>query len=185
MTGQVRAAGPYPVELVDLVNRISAYPDWRFYLKEGDYDDGQITQLRLIISLNHTDSYHPDRLRGTAFHFPVPVVVWNREAWQCWLRDRVADVHVHEDGENIAFTYEDGETEFKVRPFAPFHGPGRDQNRQVEVGVDPREQRVSQSGGRYPGWWYRAGLGVHDDETHDREWVGPPSCIPVQLTKEF
>lgn len=186
MSGRMmRSEAPWPTELADLVERARCYPGWTFHLEEGTYDDGQVSQLRLIITVDHHDSYHPNRRRTTAFHHPVPVVTWDRASWQRWIRDTVAAVHVHEDGEALAFAYTrpaDNGAEVTVleRPFAPFHGPGRDPNRQVEVGVDPMEARVSQSGGRYPGWWWD-GHSIHDDDTHDR--CGGV-CTPVQLAPE-
>ena len=192
---QMTQTGPWPTELEDLVGRARlAYPGWSMKLEEGTYDDGQVTQLRLIITVAHFDSYHPENPRRTQFHYPVPVVAWDRASWQRWIRDMLALVHVHEDGEALAFAYErpvqDTETGEVIedvvvleRPFAPQHGPGRDPNRQVEVGVDPMEQRIAQWGGRYPGWWWD-GTTVHDDTVHDRDCrgqsYGPPRCIPVQ-----
>lgn len=206
---RVVASGPYPHELADLVKRMRAYPGWKFHLEHGTYDDGQVTQLRLVITVHHHNSYHPticDRCSGpvpsrlTQFHYPVPVVTFDRASWQRWLRDRVADVHVHEDGEAIAFEYSverrtcahiggcqcSVETvRFLHRPFAPFHGPGRDPNRQVEVGVDPMEQRILQDGSQAKGDWLGDG-GIHDDERHtmDRGPFGDhATCTPIQVIK--
>jgi hypothetical protein len=138
-------SGSWPAELEDLVSRVRCYPGWEFRFEEGVYDDGQVTQLRLIITVSHVDSYEPRNPRRTHFHYPVPGVTYDRASWQRWLRDRVADVQVHEDGEWLRFAYqrpatwEDDVVEVVERPFAPHHGPGRDPNRQVEVGVDPME----------------------------------------------
>lgn len=179
----MESTAPWPVELEDLVSRARAYQGWTFRLENGTFDDGQVTQLRLIITIRHVDSYHPEHGRTTEFHYPVPAVTFDRASWQRWIRDRVSDVHIHEDGEALAFIYRrpiiDGEqVEVLERPFAPFHGPGRDPNRNVEIGVDPMEARVSQSGGRYPGYWWD-GRVVHDDDVHDQAIAH--RCIPVQL----
>lgn len=184
---------PWPTELEDLVLRIRCSYGWTFRLEYGTFDDDQVSQLRLIITVHHHDSYHPENRRATQFHYPVPAVMFDRASWQRWIRDRMADLHVHEDGEALAFAYQrplsiadgdGGDVEVLERPFAPFHGPGRDPNRNVEVGVDPMEARVSQWGGRYPGYWWDGHL-VHDDAEHDRELTfGNPTCIPVQLVED-
>lgn len=189
-TRKMTSTAPWPVELEGLVLRARAYPDWSFRLEEGTYDDGQVTQLRLIITVNHHDSYHPDRPRTTQFCYPVPGVTYDRQSWQRWILDRIADVHVHEDGEALGFAYtrpmaNGAMVRVVERPFAPFHGPGSDPNRNVEVGVDPMTVRVRQDGGRYPGYWWD-GHEVHDDATHDRELsFGCANCVPVQLVNEI
>jgi hypothetical protein len=175
---------PWPEELEDLVGRARAFTGWSFHLEDGAHDDGQVTGLRLLIVVRHYDSYHPERRRSTGFVYPVPAAVYDRASWQRWLFDRCMDLWRHETGEALAFAYRrerhgGGQVEVLERPFAPFHGPGRDPNRNVEVGVDPMEARVRQDGGRYPGWWWD-GTAVHDDATHD-ERCGSPRCTPVQL----
>lgn len=182
------SSAPWPYELDDLVSRARAYPGWRFRLEDGTFDDGQVSQLRLIITVRHYDSYHPERRRTTDFHYPVPAVTFDRASWQRWIRDRMGDVHVHEDGEALAFLYQrfdrdNEDVEVLERPFQPFHGPGRDPNRNIEVGVDPMEARITQSGGRYPGYWWD-GHHVHDDAEHDLCYGNGRGCKPVQLAEE-
>ncbi|MGH9095577.1 MAG: hypothetical protein ACRDXE_10490 [Acidimicrobiales bacterium] len=117
-----------------------------FSLHDGKWDDRAAAGPRLFITVHGADSFHTERQRpnGTAFLFPVPAVTYNRASWQRWLWDRVIDVHRHETGEAFRFVYRrpsrDGtNVEVAEHPFAPFHGPGRDPNRNVEVGVDPME----------------------------------------------
>jgi hypothetical protein len=192
---RMTASAPWPHELEDLVKRMRAYRGWAFKLMEGVFDEGQVEELRLIITVPHHDSYHPQEPRRTAFHYPVPMVVWDRASWQRWLGDMVDAVHIHEDGEAIAFEYEgfdkDGETvRYLHRPFAPFHGPGRDPNRQHEVGIDPREARRAQEYQPfeyYQGWWVDPDGWVHDDAKHEKCRTGEAQgylCTPVQRLDE-
>lgn len=187
---------PYPDDLADLVSRAHGFDGWTFHLEDGTWDEGTVKGLRLIITIRHQNSYDHDEWRRTQFHYQVPITRWVRADWQRWIFDRCMDVWRHETGENLSFEYErptwdaDGEAEtrrVRERPFAPFHGPGRDPNRNVEVGIDPAEQRIAQEYlpyERYPGLWWD-GYIVHDDETHDRDCrgqsFGPPKCIPVHL----
>lgn len=182
-------SAPWPADLDDLVGRARCHDGWSFHLADGEWDDGFVTGLRLIITVRSVDAYHPDRPRGTSFLFPVPVATFDRGSWQRWLWDRVMDVHHHETGEAFGFAYHrpgwDGAMEVMERPFAPFHGPGRDPNRNIEVGVDPMEARVTQSGGIYPGYWWDGHV-VHTDRDHEDcrgQSYGPPRCVPVQVVK--
>lgn len=194
--GTMTARGPYPLALAELVGRMRAYPGWAFRLEHGTYDDGQVEQLRLIITVRHHNSYRPLTCaycsgpipsRATQFHYPVPMVTFDRSSWLRWLRDRVADVHVHEDGEAIAFEYEaDDGQRFVVRPFAPFHGPGRDPNRLVEVGIDPMEQRILQDGSQAKGDWIATDYVIHDDAEHAlciERSTDSPGCTPIQVLR--
>jgi hypothetical protein len=174
---------PWPTELEDLVQRARCWEGDTFALVDDVWDEGLASGPRLIITLNSRNAYHLDRLRPTSFLFPVPAATFDRAAWQRWIWDRRMDCHHHETGEALAFVYErPNETGEMVtvteHPFAPFHGPGRDPNRNIETGVDPMEVRVRQDGGRYLGWWWD-GQTVHDDKAHDAHCTGP--CTPVQL----
>lgn len=190
MTRTITMSAPWPDELDDLVNRARHFEGWHFRLVDGTFDDGKVTGLRLIITVTGPDAYHPDGLRrAIAFHYPVPPVTYDRPSWQRWLFDRVLDVRRHTDGEGLSFEYRrpgpgrDGEAVVRERPFAPFHGPGRDPNRTVEVGVDPEEQRTLQDGSHAEGWWWN-GRQVHDDDGHDPACYGYGEggwCIPVQV----
>lgn len=176
-------SAPWPTELEDLVNRAQCWNGWKFELDEGPWDEGAVTGLRLLITVHGADAYHPSRRRGTIFLFPVPVTTFNRASWEDWIWDRCMDVHRHETGEALCFVYEReneaGEvTRVAEHPFAPFHGPGRNPNTNTRTGVDPMEVRVSQDGGRYPGWWWD-GITVHDDASHNHSCV--ESCTPVQM----
>jgi hypothetical protein len=178
------SSAPWPEELEDLVGRARCHTGWGFELVDSDWDDGAVSGPRLLITVRSVDAYHPERPRGTVFLYAVPAVTFNRAAWQRWLWDRIIDTHRHESGEAFGFVYErqtaDGSTVTVMeRPFAPFHGPGRDPNRNIEVGVDVMEARVTQGGGRYAGHWWD-GRVVHTDAEHDERCAGLP-CTPVQL----
>lgn len=195
-------SAPWPDDLEDLIGRARAFTGWEFDIDPGPHDEGLCEGPRMIIIIRHYDSYHPERGRSTGFVHPIPAVIYDRATWQRWMFDRCLDVWRHETGEALAFAYErpadfneDGETVTVLeRPFAPFHGPGRDPNRNVEVGVDPTEARIAQEymqahhadelhqGERYRGWWWDGGK-VHSDADHDEciDSGRGRSCIPVQL----
>ncbi len=180
----MRHEAPWPVDLEDLVERARCWTGWSFVLADGEWDEGLVVGLRLLITVRGNDAYHPERPRGTTFLFPVPATSFNRWSWEDWIWDRCMDVHKHETGEALAFVYQrptaDGTmVEVAEHPFAPFHGPGRDPNRNTRVGVDPTEVRVRQDGERYTGWWWDGQI-VHDDAQHELHTPGA-GCTPVQI----
>lgn len=183
---RMTSSAPWPAELDDLVVRARDPRGWVFKLRQGEHDDGEVVGLRLEIITSAPDSYdyrHPVRV---SFEFAVPAVTWNRRAWQEWLFDRLMDVHRHEAGEGLAFEYIDEKTgrRYRERPFAPFHGPGCDQTRIVEVGVAPAEQRVAAGGGDREGWWLmREDDWLHTEAEHLMHYPRKKheQCIPVQV----
>jgi hypothetical protein len=185
--------GPWPVELEDLCSRLRYHQGWSARIEDGTHDDGLVTGPRLVIYVHSVDAYHPEKRRSTSFHFPIPACTFNRASWARWLRDRLNDVHAHENGEALGFAYErpdsDGNTvEVIERPFAPLHGDGEDPHRPYEAGIPYSALREPQgylkrSGGsklhngeRYVGEWWD-GEAVHDDDAHDAH---DKDCIPVQ-----
>jgi hypothetical protein len=177
-------SAPWPTDLEDLVNRARCWNGWSFALADGEWDEGTVSGLRLLITVHGANAYHPGERRGTTFLFPVPATSFDRRSWEDWIWDRCMDVPRHEMGEALAFAYwrpnEAGEmVEVTEHPFAPFHGPGRNPNTNTRVGVDPIEVRVAQDGGRYRGWWWD-GRVVHDDAAHDAH-AHRTVCTPVQM----
>jgi hypothetical protein len=191
---QMIITGPWPGELEDLCSRLRYYRGWAAEIRDRkDHDDGLTTGPRLIISVESVDAYHPDEPRSTEFHFPIPACTFNRASWQRWLRDRLDDVHHHENGEALGFVYERTDTQGNPvtvieRPFAPLHADGEDPHRLYEVGIPYEALREAQgylqrrgfkplhNGHRYPGFWWDGEV-VHTDDEHDQH---DRSCVPVQ-----
>jgi hypothetical protein len=176
------ATAPWPHDLEDLCKRARCW-NWKFSLSTNDsHDGGLVTGTRLVIHTYGEDAYHPGRPRPVQFHFPIPACTFDRASWTRWLLDRIKDVQAHETGEALHFVYQrentDGEmVEVAERPFAPLHGPGRDPHRFYEAGIPYSEVRVTQSGERYPGYWWDGGT-VHSDAEHSACEI---PCVPVQL----
>lgn len=187
---RMTSTAPWPAELDDLVNRCRLlYPGWEMKLDPGPHDGGQVEGLRLVIYTSGHDSYQPERPVRVSFEAAVPAVTWNRASWQRWLFERIMDVQRHETGEATAFEYTDETTghRYLVRPFAPFHGPGRNQTMTIEVGVDPTEQRVASSGHMRTGWWLmREDDWLHTEAEHLMHYPRKKheQCIPVQVIED-
>lgn len=118
---------PYPIELADLVAKLTYRPGWSFGL--GDVDRGQGSAgLTLVIRAHVVCGYAPDRKRTVVHYMPVPPAAYDRRSWQRWLLDQCLLVERHEACE---FFTVDGD-----KPYAPSHGPGNDPYMVREVGTD-------------------------------------------------
>lgn len=119
----MRQEAPYPVELEDLVARLSYRPGWRFTLVDTERDPADTHGaaaggLTFIVTTNTINAYRPERKVMVNHYFIVPAATFNRASWQRWLFDCCSRVELHECME---FFTVDG-----VKPFAPTHGPGDD-----------------------------------------------------------
>lgn len=108
---------PYPVELADLVNKITYREGWEFYLSDRDRGQGS-KGLTLRILIESVDTYNPTETIRVWHYMIVPAAAYDRRSWQRWLLDQILLVERHECCE---FFQIDGK-----RPYAPNHGPGND-----------------------------------------------------------
>jgi hypothetical protein len=135
-------AAPYPDALEYLVRRLSYRPGWMFNL--AHIDRGQESRgLTLVITTLGYNSYHPED--GESYrvnhYMPVPPAAYDIRSWQRWLLDQLLLVERHEAMEFFAI-HDSPESEHKVRPYAPSHGPGNDPYLVREVGTET-DQRTS------------------------------------------
>ena len=97
-----------------LVAEAKCKPGWSFHIED---DEGA---LRLVITIEGEDNYHPGRPWTVSHYHPVPITTYNEASWRRWIYDHcIATMH-HEIGEALRFGTDDA----PVRPFAPMHGPG-------------------------------------------------------------
>jgi hypothetical protein len=123
--------------LVDLVNRITCKPGWRFVIA-----DECVAGFRLVIYVPGLNSFHPDQRLAVNHVFPVPHATYNANTWRRWVFECCRGVENHELGEW-----------FKVdnhRPFAPMHGPGENPYTVHEIRPDS-DARTLQDGSRFEG----------------------------------
>lgn len=132
----MRQVAPDPAPLIGLLPQIVYKKGWSFTL--DDMDRGQGSEgLTLVIRIDCTDSYHPERIRSVLHYMLVPPAAFDGRSWRRWLFEQILLVERHEAME---FFTVDG-----AKPFAPSHGPGNDPYMLREVGtVD--DARTSSSG---------------------------------------
>lgn len=126
--------------LAELVLKTKCKPGWRFRLWD---EDGAIlsdnpTALRLIITVDGPDAYHPENRFPVSHCFPVPTATYNEKTWRRWIFECCRGVENHELGEWFRVGQE--------RPFSPLHGPGEDPYTVHEF-RDNVDRRTMQSGG--------------------------------------
>lgn len=119
---------PDPVDLYDLVSKLTYRPGWRFVLEDVDRGQGSVG-LTLDIITSGYNSYHPERgpNYGVHHYMPVPPASYNRRTWQRWLFEQCLTVERHECMEFFTI---DG-----VKPYAPHHGPGEDPYTVFDIGT--------------------------------------------------
>lgn len=130
-----------PVELFNLVEKLTYKEGWKFSLVDRDRGQGS-EGLTLIIRVTGVDSYHPEN--GPYFsvlHFMiVPAAAYDERSWTRWLLEQILLVEQHEACEF-----------FKIdnhRPYAPNHGPGRDPYTIMDQGM-PEDARTTFRGERF------------------------------------
>jgi hypothetical protein len=101
-----------------LVDNCRCKPGWFFRIV------GDEPALFLVIRVDGTDSFDPERERSTQHFHPVPIATYNKESWQRWIYERCRGVENHELGEWLRFVVE--AEPIPERPFLPAHGPGED-----------------------------------------------------------
>lgn len=105
-----------PEVLFDLIKRVKYKDDWYFRLE--DIDRGQGSEgLTLVIFIEVSDSYYPEKIIGVNHYMIVPPAAYDERSWTRWIFDQILLVEQHEACEFFLI----GEQ----RPFAPNHGPGR------------------------------------------------------------
>lgn len=113
----VTQTSPDPLELRDAVYELRYLRGWKFDLTDRHRGQG-CSGLTLDIYPNKPDAYHPEQHVATVFIYPVPAASFNRESWEEWLWDRIAETEDHERAENFRFGPEER------RPFKPAHADG-------------------------------------------------------------
>jgi hypothetical protein len=120
---------PYPQILVDLVDRLTYRPGWKFRL--SDIDRGQGSKgLTLVITTCGFNSYAPEDGEDyrVNHYMLVPPAAYDRRSWINWLFEQLLLVERHECME---FFVIDGD-----RHRAPAHGPGNDPYLALDHGTD-------------------------------------------------
>lgn len=98
--------------LKSLIARTECKPGWKFSVEEAD------DNLRLVITVEGRNSYHPEESLRVRHYFPAPIATYNEPSWRRWIFEQCRRLENHELGEWFRV---DGQ-----RPFAPLHGPGED-----------------------------------------------------------